>query len=249
MSGLLNKNVLLTGCCGGMGRAMVKAFAEQKANIWACDINISDDFAEFVSQISQNNGVTIETFSVNLTDYDAVKNMVMKIRSNKRPVDVLINNAGILKEALLQMSSMDMARQLFEVNFFAVFYLTQLVSKLMIRQPQGGSIINMSSMAALDGVEGETLYGASKAAVYSMTKSLAKELGHYNIRANCLAPGITQTPLIKDMSEDVLQKDQNNTYLNRLGKPEEIADAAVFLASDASRYITGQIIRVDGGRN
>ena len=139
--------------------------------------------------------------------------------------------------------------QIFEVNFFAPFQLMQLVTRLMMRQPNGGAIVNMSSMAAFDGVEGETVYGATKAALASMSKSLAKELGRFKIRVNCIAPGVTETPLISGMSESVLDKDRESTYLRRLGKPEDVANVAAFLLSDDAQYVTGQVIRVDGGRN
>ena len=244
-----NKNVFITGANGGMGKAFVAAFARKKSNIWACVIASDVEFDAYCENLAHENGVTIETIVCDITDYDAVKNVVTDIRKTKRSIDVLVNNAGILKEALLQMTSMDTARKMFEVNFFAPFYLSQMFSKLMMRQENGGAIVNVSSVAALDGVEGQTIYGATKAALYSMTKSMAKELGKYNIRANCVAPGVTQTPLIADMKEDVLEREKLMSYLKRLGQPQDIADAVVFLASDEARYITGQILRVDGGRN
>ena len=150
---------------------------------------------------------------------------------------------------MLQMMPMQDARLLFEVNFFAPFQLMQLVSRLMMRQPGGGAIVNMSSMAAFDGVEGEAVYGATKAALAAMSKSLAKELGRFKVRVNCIAPGVTETPLISGMSEAVLKRDSDSTYLRRLGRPEDVANMAAFLISDAAAYITGQVIRVDGGRN
>lgn len=246
---LNGKNVLITGANGGMGKAMVKAFAVNGANIWANILDQDDDFIAYTETVSREYNVQIQSVVFDLTNFEAVKKAVMDIRATKRPIDVLINNAGILTESLLQMTTLENARRLFEVNFFAPFYLTQLVSKLMVRQPNGASIINISSVAAFDGVEGQTVYGATKAAIASMTKSLAKELGKYNVRANCIAPGVTKTPLIAGMNETVLKADEEKTYLNRLGLPQDIADTAVFLASNAARYITGQVIRVDGGRN
>lgn len=243
------KNVFITGANGGIGRAVVAAFARKKANIWACIRTDNAEFRSYCADLAQENGVAIETIVCDVTDYDAVKTIVTDVRKTKRSIDVLVNNAGILKEALLQMTPMDTARQMFEVNFFAPFYLSQMISKLMMRQEKGGAIVNVSSVAALDGVEGQTIYGATKSALYSMTKSMAKELGRYNIRANCVAPGVTQTPLIADMKDDVLEREKSMSYLKRLGQPQDIADAVVFLASDESRYITGQILRVDGGKN
>ena len=246
---MINKNVFITGANGGIGKALVASFAKRKANVWACIVADDGDFRKYAGNLAKENGVTIETIVCDITDFDAVKNVVMDIRKTKRDIDVLVNNAGILKEALLQMTSMDSARKMFEVNFFAPFYLSQMISKLMMRQKNGGAIVNVSSVAALDGVEGQTVYGATKAALYSMTKSMAKELGKYKIRANCVAPGVTETPLIADMKPDVLSREAETTYLKRLAQPQDIADAIVFLASDEARYVTGQILRVDGGKN
>lgn len=244
-----NKNIFITGANGGIGRALVSAFAKKKANIWACLRTYNADFEQYAATLARENGVIIKAVVCDITDFDAIKNIIMEIKKVSGGIDVLVNNAGILKEALLQMTSMSVARQLFEVNFFAPFYISQQVSKLMMRQKNGGAIINVSSVAAMDGVEGETIYGATKAALYAMTKSMAKELGRYNIRANCVAPGITQTSLITDMKSEVLEFEKETTYLKRLGQPQDIADVITFLASDDARYITGQILRVDGGKN
>ena len=244
-----NKNVFITGANGGIGRALVATFAAKKANIWACVLTPDSKFDVFCTKLAQENDVTIETIVCDITNYATVKKIVLDIRKTGRSIDVLVNNAGILKEALLQMTSMDMARQMFEVNFFAPLYLSQMFSKIMIQRKSGGAIINISSIAALDGVEGQTVYGATKAALYSMTKSMAKELGKYNIRANCVAPGVTQTPLIVNMRQDVFEQEKSTSYLKRLGQPQDIADAVAFLASNEAKYITGQILRVDGGRN
>lgn len=244
-----NKNVFITGSNGGMGRKIVSSFAKKGANVWACIIVTDAEFECYCSELAKENGVTIEIIVCDITDFNAVKEVITGIHKTRKNIDVLVNNAGILKEALLQMTSMDYARKMFEVNFFAPFYLSQMISKLMMRQENGGSIVNISSVAALDGVEGQTIYGATKAALYSMTKSMAKELGKYKIRANCVAPGVTETPLIANMKSNVLEREADTTYLKRLAQPQDIADAVVFLASDEARYITGQILRVDGGRN
>ena len=246
---LKGKNILLTGADGGMGRAMTKAFAQAGANVWANVIRENNEYNAYVESLAQENGVWIKPMVFDLTDGAALKNAVMAIRSEKLSIDGLVNNAGILREGMLQMIPLADARLLFEVNFFAPFQLMQLVTRLMMRQPNGGAVVNMSSMAAFDGVEGETVYGATKAALASMSKSLAKELGRFKIRVNCIAPGVTETPLISGMSETVLSKDRESTYLRRLGKPEDIANMAAFLLSDTASYVTGQVIRVDGGRN
>lgn len=246
---LKGKVILITGANGGIGRAMVEAFAKNGAEVWANVRNINQDFSEYCKNLTIKYETKIFPIIFDVTDFDAVRSAVMEIKKTSGKIDVLVNNAGILKEALLQMTSMDVARKMFDVNFFAAFYLSQMVSKLMVRQKDGGSIVNISSVAALDGVEGQTIYGATKAALYSMTKSMAKELGKYKIRANCIAPGVTETALIADMKTDVLEHEAEVSYLKRLGQPQDIAKVAVFLASDDAQYITGQILRVDGGRN
>lgn len=246
---LKGKNILLTGADGGMGRAMTKAFAQSGANVWANVIRENGEYNAFAETLARECGVWIKPMVFDLTDGVALKSAVMAIRAEKVPIDGLVNNAGVLREGMLQMMPLADARLLFEVNFFAPFQLMQLVTRLMIRQPHGGAIVNMSSMAAFDGVEGETVYGATKAALASMSRSLAKELGRFKIRVNCIAPGVTETPLISGMSDSVLDKDRESTYLRRLGKPEDVANMAAFLLSDAASYVTGQTIRVDGGRN
>ncbi len=246
---LKGKNIFLTGADGGMGRAMTEALARSGANVWANIIAPNADYEGFVAGLAGECGVWIKPMVFDITDAAASKAAVMAIRSGKVPVDGLVNNAGILREGLLQMMPIADARLLFEVNFFAPFQLMQFVTRLMMRQPNGGAVVNMSSMAAFDGVEGETVYGATKAALASMSKSAAKELGRFKIRVNCIAPGVTETPLISKMSEEVLNADRSHTYLGRLGKPADIANMAVFLLSDKAQYVTGQVIRVDGGRN
>jgi 3-oxoacyl-[acyl-carrier protein] reductase len=243
---LKNKNAIITGTNRGIGRAMVEAFAANGATVWAHARKETEEFMGDMQQLAQKYQVEIRPIFFELTDYEAMKQSVKKIMSSKIPVDILVNNAGITYNALFQMSTEDNLRKQFEVNFFSVFLLTQYISKLMTRNKKG-SIVNISSSAALDGNSGKSVYGASKAAVICMTNSIAAELGTSGIRANCIAPGITETDMLATMPTDVVKLAIETSDLRRGGRPSEIADTAVFLASDLSSYITGQVIRVDGG--
>lgn len=243
---LEGKNIIITGTSRGMGRAMLEVFAENGANIWAHARVYTNEFEELCKSIEQKHRVEIHPLCFDLTDYGAMKNAIKSIMITKIPVDALINNAGITYNALFQMSSLDEVRRQMEVNYFAPYALSQYVSKLMLKNKKG-SIVNITSTAAMDGNLGKTAYGASKAALIAMTKSIAAEMGKDGIRANCIAPGITDTDMLLTMPEHVVEETISSVALRRAGLPVDIAHVAAFLASDCSSYITGQTIRVDGG--
>lgn len=243
---LSGKNVFITGTNRGIGRAMVEAFARNGAGIWAHARQETPEFLAFTKEVSEKYGVRVDAVCFDLTDYAAMKSAVMAIRKTGLPIDGLVNNAGITYNALFQMCTESNLRQQFEVNFFSMFMLTQYVSKLMVRTG-GGSIVNISSSAAFDGNPGKSVYGATKAAVYAMTHSIASELGVNGIRANCIAPGITETDMLATMPHDVVEAARASADLRRGARPDEIAETAVFLVSDDAAYITGQVVRVDGG--
>jgi 3-oxoacyl-[acyl-carrier protein] reductase len=177
-----------------------------------------------------------------------MKEAVKEIMGSKQKVDVLVNSAGVIYNALFQMSKIEEVRKQLEVNYFALYQLTQYIVKLMRRNHQG-SIVNLASTVGIEGNAGKSAYGASKAAVIAMTKSIAEELGTEGIRANCIAPGATNTDMLSTMPDYGIKKEIESSFLGRLGEPQDVANTAVFLASDLSSYITGQVIRVDGGRN
>ncbi len=243
---LAGKNVIITGTNRGIGRAMLEEFARNGANIWAHARVATPAFLDDLAALSAQYAVKIWPLCFDLTDYDAMKAAVKTVMAAKIPVDALVNNAGITYNALFQMSSIDQLRKQLEVNFVAVFTFTQYISKLMTRQ-KSGSIINIASTAAFDGNPGKSVYGATKAAIVAMTDSIAAELGDSNVRANCIAPGITETEMLATMPEAVVAAAKANADLRRGGDPAEIARTAVFLASDLASYVTGQTIRVDGG--
>jgi 3-oxoacyl-[acyl-carrier protein] reductase len=242
---LLGKNAIITGCARGMGHKMMEVFAENGANLWACARKQTEQFEQDVKDFSEKYDVRITPVYFELTDSNEMKQAVKQIMSAKQPIDILINNAGITYNALFQMSTIEQIHNTLEVNFVAPFLFTQYIVKLMLRNG-GGSIVNIASSAGQDGNSGRSVYGASKAAVICATKALAEELGVKGIRANAIAPGITNTDMLSSMTEEVIQETVNNTDMKRLGQPLDIANAALFLASDLSSYMTGQVLRVDG---
>ena len=180
-------------------------------------------------------------------DLDQVKNASKKILDSGETIDILVNNAGILDVSIYQMTSIKKLKDMFEINFFSQTAFTQNIIKSMIKN-KSGSIINLSSITALDGNEGRSAYGATKSALIAQMKTLSKEVGVFNIRVNCIAPGLIDTEmLLKNTSKDVIEIMKNKISLRRVGRPDEIADLALFLSSNLSTYISGQVIRADGG--
>ena len=247
MSLLKNKNAVVTGCNSGIGKEIVRVFAENGANIWACVREESVTFSKYINNLEQKHSVSINPVYFDLTEEEQIKTGVKTIKETKEPVDILINNAGAIFTALFQMTSMDKLKEMFEINYFSQMLLTQYISRIMMRQ-KSGSIINISSSAAIEGNEGRTGYASAKAAMISSTKVLAKELAPYNIRVNAVAPGLTQTEMMESSTpEDALKETLNRICMKRVGQPEEIANSVLFLASDLSSYMTSQVLRVDGG--
>lgn len=245
---LKGKHAIITGCNRGIGKAILKAFAQNGANIFACMRTVSPEVKEELAQLAEKYSVEIIPVCFDLCHENDMKQAIAEIRKKRCPIDILVNNAGAISEnVLFQMTPTSNMRELFEVNFFSQMQLIQYVSRLMQRNENGGSIIQMASIAALDGAPGQLEYVSSKAALVGATRTLAREFGRDSIRVNAIAPGIIDTDMGNKMS-DTLTKDMiDHSALARLGKPEEIANVAAFLASDLSSYITGQVIRVDGG--
>lgn len=244
---LNQKNAVITGAGGGIGMAAVQCFAASGANIWACEFRPNPRFESEWAAIAEQNGVWIQPVYFDVTDEEQVKEAVKLIRSRKVPVDILANIAGIAAESTsFPMTGIDKMKKVFEVNFFALTLLTQYISRLMMRQ-NSGSIVNVASIAGIDGDPAQYEYAASKAAVIGGTKKLARELAANHIRVNAVAPGMTDTSMGAQIDDALKQEILSRNIMKRMGRPEEIANVIAFLASDLASYMTGQVIRVDGG--
>jgi|TARA_B110000881_G_C18599597_1_gene534093 3-oxoacyl-[acyl-carrier protein] reductase len=244
---LKNKTAVITGSNKGIGFEILKNFSENGANIFACTRNIDDDFISKTNTIKEKYNNTITPIEIDLSSEIKVKEAANQILNFDKPIDILINNAGIIQTSLFQMSSRKKLNEIFEINFFSQTIFTQFILKSMIKQ-KSGSIIYISSSASLDGNEGRSSYAASKAALNAQAKVLSRELGGVNIRVNTIAPGLTNTDMMsKNTPKNIIEETISKVSLKRFGEPEEIAKTALYLASDLSSYITGQIIRVDGG--
>ncbi|WP_201780251.1 SDR family NAD(P)-dependent oxidoreductase [Acetobacterium bakii] len=241
-----NKNIMITGTNRGIGRTMLEAFAREGANIWAHARKETSEFTENLKHVSEINAVEIMPIFFDMTNSLEMKQAVKEISDSKKTIDVLVNNAGIAHGGLFQMTSLEKMRDVFDVNYFSVLELTQLISRLMVRQKKG-SIINIASISGLDLKAGNCAYGTSKAALIAATKVLSYELAPQGIRVNAIAPGLTDTNMTVLMEKKAGDAMVRETALNRLGLPEEIAQTAIFLASDKASFITGQTLRVDGG--
>jgi 3-oxoacyl-[acyl-carrier protein] reductase len=243
---LQNKTAVITGCNRGIGKAIMQMFAENGADIIACVRKEAPEFSLVAADLAQRYSVEIQPVYFDLSVEDEVKAAARAIVGLKRNVDILVNNAGIPAGAFFQMTSMKQFKEVFEINFFAQLLFTQTISRYMSRF-KSGSIINIASTAGLIGDVGTASYGSSKAALMFATKTMATELGGVNIRVNAIAPSITNTDMFEQMEPKARTKLIEASALKRPAEVREIAGVALFLASDLSTYMTGQVLRVDGG--
>ena len=240
---LAGKTAVITGCNRGIGKAILESYAANGADVFACVRKESAAFSKLIKQLSGKYAVNITPICFDARSIDEIKYAVKQINDSKKKIDVLVNNAGIGYSALFQMSPPGKLKEVFDVNFIAPFIFTQYIAKLMVRQ-KSGNIITISSTAGMDANEGMSVYGASKAALIYMTKVIDAELKTAGIRANSIAPGLTDTDMLFCLPKNVIA---DLTGRNGIAKPSQIADTAVFLASELSAHISGQVIRVDGG--
>lgn len=244
---LNNKTAIITGTNRGIGLQILKTFAAEGANIFACARKQCEEFEITIKEIAEINNVSITPVYFDLSDENQIKEGISSIIKTKVPIDILVNNAGVAFGGTFQMTSITKLKEVFDINYFAQIQIMQMVSRIMMKQ-KSGSIINMASVGGIEAEPGYLAYGSSKAALIWATRCLAKEVGGSGVRVNAVAPGLVDTNMGHFKSDEEIEKVLKRTPLGRMGRPEEIADAVAFLASDDAKYITGQIIHVDGGR-
>ena len=244
---LKNKTALITGANGGIGLSILKKFSENGADIIACTRSKNEKFEQLILDISKKNKNKITPIYFDLSKENEIGQAIEKISSISNKIEIVVNNAGINQVSLFQMTSIEKIKEIFDINFFSQLKLTQKLMKIMIKNKKG-SIINISSNAAEECDAGRVGYASSKAALIAFTKVLSKELGSFNIRVNAVAPGLTNTNMMgKDVSKKVIEEAIKRVALKRPAEPEEISDVVVFLGSDLSSYISGEVIFVTGG--
>jgi 3-oxoacyl-[acyl-carrier protein] reductase len=242
---LENKTALITGASRGIGRGIAQTFVEQGCAV-AFTYSSNSEAAEALVQELSTAGVQVKAYQSNAADFEAAQKLVDDVLADFGSLDILINNAGITKDNLLMRMGEEDFDKVIEVNLKSVFNMTKAVQRTFLKQRQG-SLIHMSSVVGVKGNAGQANYAASKAGIIGFSKSAALELGSRNIRSNVIAPGFIETEMTAKLSEEVVQGWRDGIPLKRGGKPTDVANACVFLASDLSSYITGQVLHVDGG--
>ena len=241
---LKNKKILITGATGGIGKAIAFLFAKNNAELFLTGRN-KKKLDKLKSQILRLYKVKISIYVFDISNYDEIKNAFKNIFLKTKNIDVLINNAGILKDNFIGMISNRDINNLINTNLIGPINFTQLVSKIMIKK--NSSIINISSIVGKFGNSGQVLYSSSKSGLLGFTLSVAKEFASRGIRVNAIAPGLIKTKMIKNIPHKIYSEILSSIKMNRIGKPIDVANVALFLSSDLSSYVTGQIIGVDGG--
>jgi len=245
MALLSGKTALITGASRGIGRAIATRFAQEGASVAFTYLSSVEKGQALEAELAQF-GVNSKGYRSDASDYKAAEDLITQVVADFGGIDVLVNNAGITRDGLLMRMTEDAWDEVIRVNLKSVFNLTKAVTRPMMKA-KSGSIINLTSVVGLRGNAGQANYAASKAGIIGFTKSVALELGSRSIRSNAIAPGFIETEMTGEVNEKALQDWLAGIPLKRAGQPDEVADACVFLASDLSRYITGQVLQVDGG--
>lgn len=242
---LEGKVALITGASRGIGKGIAEKFAKEGANV-AFTYLSSDEKAKALEDELKAFGVNAKGYKSNAADYESAQALGEAVIGDFGQVDVLVNNAGITRDGLLMRMTEENWDEVINTNLKSVFNLTKAVQRQMLKQ-RSGSIINVSSVVGVKGNAGQANYSASKAGIIGFTKSVAQELGSRNIRCNAIAPGFIETEMTDALDEKVVQEWRDNIPLKRGGTPEDVANAAVYLGSDLSAYVTGQTLHVCGG--
>ena len=244
---LTGKTALITGAARGIGKAIALKFAEEGANIAFTDLVIDENGKATESEIMAK-GVKAKGYASNAADFAQTEEVVKQVKEEFGSVDILVNNAGITKDGLMLRMTEAQWDQVLSVNLKSAFNFIHACAPIMLRQ-RGGSIINMSSVVGVHGNAGQCNYSASKAGMIGLAKSIAQELGPKGVRANAVAPGFIETAMTAQLPEEVRNDWMKKIPLRRGGKVEDIANVCLFLASDMSSYVSGQVIQIDGGMN
>ena len=244
---LTGKTALITGAARGIGKALALKFAEEGANIAFTDLVIDESGEETRKEIEAK-GVKCLAYASNAANFEETAEVVKKIHEDFGTIDVLVNNAGITKDGLMLRMTEAQWDAVINVNLKSAFNFVHACLPIMMRQ-RGGSIINMASVVGVHGNAGQANYAASKAGMIALAKSVAQEMGSRGVRANAIAPGFIETAMTHQLSDEVRKEWMKQIPLRRGGQAEDVANVAVFLASDLSSYVTGQVIQVDGGMN
>lgn len=241
---LENKVALITGAARGIGKQIALSFAKEGCNIAFTDLEMNEAAQATRDEIAAL-GVKVQFYASNAADFEAAHQVVEQVVADFGHLDILVNNAGITRDTLLMRMTEQQWDLVLQVNLKSAFNFTHAVTPVMMRQ-RGGSIISLSSIVGINGNAGQANYAASKAGIIALTKSVAKELGGRGIRANAIAPGFILTDMTKALSEETLKQFVTMIPMKRGGEPEEVAKVALFLASDLSSYVSGQVIQVNG---
>lgn len=242
---LEGKNAIITGGSRGIGRGIATIFAQHGANVaftYASSVKAAEELETELNEF----GIKAKGYQSNAAKIEECEELIKKVASDFGKIDILINNAGITKDNLLMRMTEEDFDQVIEVNLKSVFNMTKAVQRTMLKQ-RSGSVINMSSVVGIKGNAGQANYSASKAGIIGFSKSMALELGSRNIRTNVIAPGFIETEMTGKLDEKTVEGWRDSIPLKRGGTPEDIANACVFLGSDLSSYITGQVLQVNGG--
>jgi 3-oxoacyl-[acyl-carrier protein] reductase len=242
---LQDKVAIVTGGTRGIGRAISLLFAEEGARVVA-NFSKNVEAAESLIEEAKAKKLTLGLFKADVTQFDQVKEMVEEVFRGYGRIDILVNNVGLVRDNFLMLMSDEDWDSLLKTNLTSLFYCCRVVIRKMIPERRG-KIINLSSISGILGTSGQTNYAATKGGVIGFTKSLARELGPFNIQVNAVAPGLIESEVVSKMPKERVEAIIKSSSLGRMGKPEEVAQVVLFLASDRSSYITGQTLIVDGG--